>query len=86
MAASLDGIEARLREMGEAPRFAVAGPSGSHLQHSCSTFLARVNFWPSTLLWNVEGPRSSVVEAALLLPVGEAGEEEGDEEHAAAAL
>ena len=64
VAASLDGIEARLQALGEAPRFLAVQPG--QLQHNCTSADARVNFWPSTLRWSVEGRQCSSVEAARL--------------------
>ena len=71
--ASLEGVEARLLTVGETPRFAVVDPSGRQLQHRCTTADARVNFWPGTLQWSVEGPHSAFIEDALLSPVDEEG-------------
>ena len=77
VSASLDGVEARLRLIGESQRFFVTDKGGRQLQHQCTTEDARVNFWPGTLQWNVEGPRGAFVESALLLPLGD--ESEGSE-------
>ena len=74
--ASLDGLESRLKALGEHPRFVVVGPGGRQLQHQCRAVAASVNFWPATLQWSVEGPGSSAVEAALLRPLP-SGDEEG---------
>ena len=69
VAASLEGVEARLQARGETARFALIQPG--HLQHSCTTAEARVNFWPCTLRWSVEGRQGDVIEAALLAPMDE---------------
>ena len=68
VAASLDGIEARLQARGETPRFKMV--RAGLLQHSCTTADATVNFWPSTLVWSVEGRQHSLIEDALLAPTG----------------
>ena len=68
VAASLDGIEARLQARGETPRFKMV--RAGLLQHSCTTADATVNFWPSTLVWSVEGRQHSLIEDALLAPIG----------------
>ena len=65
--ASLEGLEARLEAIGETPRFAAAQPG--RLQHACKTAEAWVNFWPTSLRWNVEGRHRSRVEEARLAPV-----------------
>ena len=66
IAASLEGLEARLAGIGEAPRFVAVQPG--RLQHACSTAEAWVNFWPSSLKWNVEGRQCRSIEDALLAP------------------
>ena len=53
------------------------GPGGRQLQHQCVAAAASVNFWPATLLWSVEGPDMSAVEAALLRPLPSDDEEGG---------
>ena len=55
VAASLEGVEARLQARGETARFALIQPG--HLQHSCTTAEARVIFWPYTLRWSVKAGR-----------------------------
>ena len=66
VAASLDGIEARLRAHGETPRFRVV--RAGLLQHTCTTAEAAVSYWPSTLAWSVEGSQRNLIEDALLAP------------------
>ena len=65
--ASLEGIEARLQNLGETPRFRAVRTG--LLQHKCTTAEAIVSFWPGTLSWSVEGRQRCQVEDALLAPV-----------------
>ena len=69
IAASLEGLEARLRHGGEAPQFRVVRPG--LLQHHCSTAEAVVSYWPGTLRWSVEGRHSEAVEDLLLQPLAD---------------
>ena len=67
VAASLEGIEARLRTFGEAPRVRALQPG--LLQHECTTAEAVVCYWPGTLRWSVEGRQSGMIEGLLLQPL-----------------
>ena len=72
VAASLEGLEARLEYIGEVPRFILVAPG--RLQHACSKAVAWVNFWPNSLRWSVEGMQSQDVECALMAPMAESVE------------
>ena len=65
--ASLDGLEMRLRKLGEIPRFKLT--EGSYLEHRCTSMNAVVKYWPSTLLWCTEGPDSDAADGALAAPL-----------------
>ena len=67
VAASLEGIETRLRFFGEVPRFRASQPG--LLTHHCTTAEATVSYWPGTLRWSVEGRQSGLIEDLLLQPI-----------------
>ena len=71
--ASLEGLERRLVQAGEAPRFRTSEAGG--LVHRCTAFDAQVRFWPSTLAWCVEGSDGGIVEAVLATPLHTSTEE-----------
>ena len=66
VAATLEGVEARLRSVGEYLLFREVQPG--LLQHACSTAAAVVSFWPSTLRWQIDGAQCESIEKTMLAP------------------
>ena len=66
VAASLEGLEARLTACGEVPRFVPMQPG--LLRHECRTVNASVSFWTGSLKWCVDGPQAAVIDAGLIAP------------------
>ena len=65
--ASLEGLELRLLQAGEDPRFRPSEAGG--LVHHCASYRALVRFWPNALAWCVEGLDGGIVEAVLAAPL-----------------
>ena len=63
MVASLCGIEDRLAERGECPRFRQAAPG--KLVHECTTVTASIAFWPASLQWEGSGADAATIEGFL---------------------
>ena len=62
---SLAGLEARLSQLGEVPRFAVPDDEPGRLRHVCRTMDAVVTFWPGTLQWCTSGRQALMAEEAI---------------------